>query len=70
MMKLTNRFNNFFLKKYNEETNFVLFKQAQFISSLSIALGLIMLILLAVSFITSATVFSTALKPAFTLIMV
>lgn len=63
-------FNNIFLKKYNEDTDFVLYKKAQFIASLSSALALIMVLLLGVSLSTSREVFLTAYKPASTLILI
>ena len=53
MNDLINRYNEHFLKKYNEGEDFVLFKKAQFVSVLAAAAGMSMVILLLASFLFS-----------------
>jgi len=70
MEQVIRRFNDIFLKKYNEDDDFVLFKKAQFISILSIALSIFMITLLAGSFLKSAEVFIRAFWLSSVLIIV
>jgi len=62
-------FNGTFLKRYNEQEDFVLFKKAQFVASLSLALGLFMVLLVLGSLIFSPEVFARSYRLASTLIV-
>ncbi len=63
-------YNDLILKKYDENSDFVLFKKAQFVSILSISLGVIMIIFLMSSFFFSSEVFLRAVTASSVLLAV
>lgn len=62
-------YNGVILKKYNEDTDFVLFKKAQFVSLLALAAGFSMLILLLVAVLFSHDLLIRSYKLAIALIL-